>query len=297
MADNAAVARELGALRVPDGDVVPLYAVADADPSKLCLFVSGSQGEPLSALAAIARGEHPEIGVGPGDTVVMSARAIPGNERSVSRLISNLLRTGCDVIHPGTARVHVSGHGAREDAVELLRLVRPRFLIPVHGEYRMLVQHARLAAEAGLGPERVQVIEDGEVLSLSAAGARRTGRVEAGRVPLDRASGDEVEDIVMRDRRALAADGIVVPIVVIERGTGRACGLPQIVTRGFVDGDQRPELLEEAGRALISAVDAYAADERGDPALVRERLRLEMRRFFRRRTQRRPMVIPVVMEI
>jgi ribonuclease J len=297
MADNAEVARELGALRMPEGEVVPLYAVPDADPSKLCLFVSGSQGEPLSALAAIARGEHPEIGVGPGDTVVLSARAIPGNERAVSRLISNLLRTGCDVIHPGVAKVHVSGHGSREDAVELLRLVRPKYLVPVHGEYRMLARHARLAAEAGLGAEQVLLVEDGEVLALSAQGARRVGRIEAGRVPLDRTSGDEVEEMVLRDRRALAADGIVVPIVVVERGSGRPCGLPQIVTRGFVDDGQRPELLAEAGRALLSAVDAHPADQRGDAALVRERLRQEMKQFFRRRTQRRPMVIPVVMEI
>ena len=217
------------------------------------MFVSGSQGEPLSALSMISLGEHRDVAAGPGDTVVLSARAIPGNERGVSRLISNLYRLGCDVVHPGTARVHVSGHGSRDDLVELLQRTRPRYLVPVHGEYRMLAQHARLAAQAGLPADRVLVAEDGDVLSLSASGARREARVAAGRVLLDRGGASEIEDVVVRDRRHLSSEGIVVPIVVVDRQTGQLESPPEIVTRGIVDTAEAAELAEEAGRILTGS--------------------------------------------
>jgi ribonuclease J len=227
----------------------------------------------------------------------MSARPIPGNERVVSRLMSNLFRLGCDVVHPGTARVHVSGHGSREDVVELLKRVRPRYLVPVHGEYRMLAQHARLAAAAGFPADRVVVLEDGDVLARSADGARREPRVAAGRVLLDRGSALEVEDLVVRDRRHLSSEGIVVPIVVVDRATGHLESPPEIVTRGIVDAEEAAELANEAGRLLAGAMDARPAEERLDTELTRERVRQELRRFYKRRTQRRPMVIPVVMEV
>jgi ribonuclease J len=215
----------------------------------------------------------------------------------VSRLISNLYRRGCDVVHPGTARVHVSGHGNRADLVELLRLTRPRYLVPVHGEYRMLAQHAQLAAKVGLPAERVLVAEDGEVLGFGPEGARRLARVAAGRVLLDRSGTDGLEEVVVRDRRHLSFDGIVVPILVLDKQTGRVESPPEIVTRGFVDVAERADLIEEAGRLLVEAVESRPSEEHADPSLTRERLRLTLRRFFRRRTQRRPMVIPVVMEV
>jgi ribonuclease J len=212
-------------------------------------------------------------------------------------VISNLFRRGCDVVHPGVARVHVSGHGSQDDLVELLRLVRPRYLVPVHGEYRMLAQHARLAVRAGFAADRVLLAEDGEVLGLGPSGARKEARVAAGRVLLDRASSAEIEDVVVRDRRHLSSDGIVVPIVLLDRQTGRVESAPEIVTRGFVDVDGGAELMAEAGRLLVEAIAARPDEERFDTALTKERVRLELRRFFRRRTQRRPMVIPVVMEV
>jgi ribonuclease J len=297
MIDNAEVARDLGLLRIPESEVVPPSYSTERAPGSICLFVSGSQGEPLSALSMISLDEHRDVAVGPGDTVVLSARVIPGNERVVSRLMGNLMRRGCEVVHPGTARVHVSGHGSRDDLVELIRLVKPRFLVPVHGEYRMLAQHARLAAEAGLSPDSVLLAEDGDVLRLSASGARTEARVAAGRVLLDRAGGEGIEDVVVRDRRQLSADGIVVPVVVLDKQTGRATQAPEIVTRGFVGEDGREELLEEAGRFVVESIEKRSSEERFDPSLTRERLRQELRRFFRKRTQRRPMVIPVVMEI
>jgi ribonuclease J len=299
MADNAEVATDLGLLRIPRASTIDAASINGAAPAGLCLFVSGSQGEPLSALSLVSVGEHRDVAVGPGDTVVLSSRVIPGNERAVSRVISNLYRRGCDVVHPGHARVHVSGHGSQEDLVDLLKLTRPRHLVPIHGEYRMLVQHAHLARVAGLDAERVQVIEDGDVLTVDAQGARREGRIAAGRILVDRSGGSEVEQIVVRDRRHLAGDGIVVPIVVLDRETGRLEGVPEIVTRGVVDAssDERAELLDDAQRLLAETVDARPPDERADPSLLRERLRLELRRFFKRRAQRRPMVIPVVMEV
>jgi len=297
MVDNADTALELGLLRLPGATRLEPGSLRDGFASRALVFVSGSQGEPLSALSTISHGEHRDLSAGPGDTVVLSARAIPGNERGVSRLISNLFRLGCDVVHPGTAKVHVSGHGSRDDLVELLRRTRPRYLVPVHGEYRMLAQHQRLAVQAGLPADRVLLAEDGDVLSVSASGARREGRVEAGRTLLDRGSASEIEDVVVRDRRHLSSEGIVVPIVVIDRRTGQLESPPEIVTRGIVDDDHARELADEAGRILAGAIDGRPVEERLDAELTRERVRDELRRFFKRRTQRRPMVIPVVMEV
>ena len=298
MADNTEVALELGALRIPASDLLSVGEVMQHRPDRLCLFVAGSQGEPLSALSMVSVDEHRDVSAGPGDTVVLSARAIPGNERAVSRLMGNLFRRGCDVVHPGVARVHVSGHGSQDDLIELLGRVRPRYLIPVHGEYRMLAQHARLAVRAGMPADRVLVAEDGEVIELSPAGARKVDRVAAGRILLDRSGTEGLEEVVVRDRRHLSAEGIVVPVVVLDKQTGRLESAPEIVTRGFVDAEERgAELLVDASRLVEETVASRPEEERHDPALTRERLRQELRRFFRKRTQRRPMVIPVVMEV
>jgi ribonuclease J len=297
MVDNAEVALDLGLLRLADSRRLAPGAIEGGGGGNALVFVSGSQGEPLSALSMLSLGEQRDVAAGPGDTVVISARAIPGNERAVSRLIGNLFRLGCDVVHPGTARVHVSGHGSRDDLVALLKEVRPRYLVPVHGEYRMLAQHARLAAAAGLPAERVLVAEDGDVLRLSADGALREERVPAGRVFLERGGGAEVEDLVIRDRRHLSAEGIVVPIVVVDRQTGHLESPPEIVTRGLVAPAEAQELIEDASRLLSRAMDERPAEERLDSERTRERVRDELRRFFKRRTQRRPMVIPVVMEV
>jgi ribonuclease J len=297
MVDNAETALDLGLLRMEGLVRLSNGQIESGIGERAVVFVSGSQGEPLSALSLVSVGEHRELEAGAGDTVVLSARAIPGNERPVSRLISNLFRRGCDVVHPGTARVHVSGHGSQADLLELLRRVRPRFLVPVHGEYRMLVQLAHLAARAGFPADDVLVAEDGDVLAVSTGGARRESRVAAGRVLLDRGSASEVDDLVVRDRRHLSAQGVVVPIVVVDRQTGRLESDPEIVTRGVVDGGDPLELTAEAGRVLAAAIDGRPAEERLDIELTRERVRQELRRFLRRRTQARPLVIPVVMEV
>ena len=297
MVDNATTAVDLGLLRLPDSATTDAEGLANRPPGKLLLFVSGSQGEPLSALSAISKDEHRDVGVGPGDTVVLSARPIPGNERTVSRLIGNLFRRGCDVVHPGTARVHVSGHGSQDDLLTLLRLVRPQYLVPIHGEYRMLAQHKRLAVAAGLPESRVLVVEDGEVLRFDAAGARQETVTAAGRVLLDGPGDLGVEDEVVRDRRRLAEDGIVVPVLLIGRASGQMEKSPHIVSRGFVDRNGEAALLLEAEQVLLQDMEGRPREERRDLALTRERARLSLRRFFKQRTERRPMVLPVVMEV
>jgi ribonuclease J len=277
--------------------VLPASSVREYPARGLCLFVSGSQGEPFSALSMISVDDHRDVAVGPGDTVVLSSRPIPGNERAVSRVIGNLFRRGCDVVHGGNAHVHVSGHASQDELVELIQRVRPRYFVPVHGEYRMLAQHARLAVETGLPAERVFVLEDGEVLSLSAGHAAKAANVPAGRLLLDRSGVEEVEEIVVRDRRHLSSEGIVVPVVVLDRQTGRLESTPEMVTRGFVDWEEWPGLMDDATRLASDVVAARPPEEHYDPSVTRERLRLELRRLFRKRTQRRPMVIPVVMEV
>ena len=298
MVDNAEVALDLGLLRIPASDLVAGHAAAGLAPSAQTLFVSGSQGQPLSALSLVSLDEHPSLSVGPGDTVVLSSRPVPGNERAVSRVIGNLFRRGCDVVHGGTALVHVSGHGSQDDLVELLGRVRPRYLVPVHGEYRMLAQFARLAAAAGMAADRVLLAEDGDVWALGADGARKEGTTPAGRMLLDQAGDAGASDMVIRDRRHLSSQGIVVPVVVLDKQTGRLESAPEIVSRGFMeDGLRSADLLEDAGRLVAETVESRPLEERFDPALTRERVRSELRRFFRKRTQRRPMVIPVVMEV
>jgi ribonuclease J len=297
MADNADVALELGLLDLPPSSRLPALSLRDYPARGMCLFVSGSQGEPFSALSMISIDEHREVAVGPGDTVVLSARPVPGNERAVSRLIGNLFRRGCDVVHGGTAHVHVSGHASQDELVELIQRVRPRYFVPVHGEYRMLAQHARLAVQAGVPADRVFLLEDGGVLSLTGESAGKAENVPAGRVLLDRSGVDEIEEIVMRDRRHLSSDGIVVPVVVLDRQSGRLESPPEMVTRGFVDEGEWPGLMDEATRVLAEIVETRPPEEHYDPTVTRERLRQELRRLFRKRTQRRPMVIPVVMEV
>jgi ribonuclease J len=298
LAENTEVARELGLLRVPAAAVLHPDHIPDYPAGGLALFVAGSQGEPFSALSMVSIDEHPLVAVGPGDTVVLSARPIPGNERAVSRVIGNLFRRGADVVHPGLAGVHVSGHGSQDDLLELITRLRPRYLVPIHGEYRMLAQHARLATQGGLSADRVLVAEDGDVLSFGPGGARKEARVEAGRMLLDRSGTEELEELVVRDRRHMSSEGVVVAVVPVDKQTGKAQAPPEIVARGFVDsGERGAEILQEAARLVAQTLEARPPEERFDPDVSRERVRQELRRVFRKRTQRRPLVIPVLLEV
>ncbi|HVC20865.1 MAG TPA: ribonuclease J [Vicinamibacterales bacterium] len=300
MIENSQIGMRLGHLRVPEGLVirdsdVPSWPARDV----LCL-TTGSQGEPLAALSRIAIDDHRHVHLGPGDTVVLSARAIPGNEKAIGRVMNHLARRGARVVHEGIKRVHVSGHGSAEELKLMLSLVRPRYFVPIHGEYRQLALHARIAADVTAGatsPTEVMLLENGDVLRFDAAGAHRAERAPVGRVLIDGTRVGEVGDEVLRDRRHLAADGLLVPVVAISRQTGALEGAPDIITRGFVLDHTGDGLLAEAIRLLTEVVEGTSVEERTDQGLIAERIRVEVRRFFRKRTGRRPLVLPVIMEI
>jgi len=299
MMQNSEIAQRLGYLRIPAG-----VQIRDSDISSypaqdvLCLS-TGSQGEPMSALSRIAIDDHRSVKVGDDDTVVISARAIPGNEKAIGRVINHLARRGADVIHEGIKHVHVSGHGSEEELKLMLSLVKPRYFVPIHGEYRQLSQHARVAKRvfAGRDPRpEILLIENGDLLHFDAQQARVAGKAPVGRVLIDGTRTGEVGGEVLRDRRHLAEDGLVVPVVAINKQTGALEGVPDIIARGVVMEDSQT-LLADAVRMLGEVVEQVSIEERTDHGLIKERLRVELRRFFRKRSGRRPFVLPVIMEI
>ena len=299
MIENSAIAQRLGYLRIPAGVQVRDSDVA-AYPSQdvLCL-TTGSQGEPQAALSRMAIDDHRYVKVADEDTVVISARAIPGNEKAIGRVINHLSRRGAEVIHEGIKHVHVSGHGSEEELKLMLSLVRPRYFVPVHGEFRQLSQHARIARRvfAGRDPQpEILLAENGDLLRFDEAGARIAGKAPVGRVLIDDTRTGEVGDEVLRDRRHLAEEGLVVPVVAINKQTGSLEGVPDIIARGFVMEDAEA-LLADGARALADVVEQASLEERTDQGLIKEKLRVELRRFFRKRSGRRPFVLPVIMEI
>jgi ribonuclease J len=299
MNQNSEIAQRLGYLRIPPGLQIRDSDVQNYPAQDVLCLTTGSQGEPMSALSRIAIDDHRSVKLEPEDTVVLSARSIPGNERAIGRVINHIARRGCDVIHEGIKHVHVSGHGSEEELKLMLSLVRPRYFIPVHGEYRQLSQHARVAKRVFAGRDpmpQILLAENGDIIHMDAAGARLAGKAPVGRVLIDGTLTGEIGDEVLRDRRHLAEDGLVVPVVAINKQTGALEGVPEIITRGFVmeNGEQ---LLADGARLLVEAFDRASLEERTDPGLIKEKLRVELRRFFRKRSGRRPFVLPVIMEI
>ncbi len=299
MMENSQVAQRLGHLHVPTGVVIKDSDVPSFPAQDVLCLVTGSQGEPNAALSRIAIDDHRYVRLSDRDRVVMSARAIPGNEKPIGRVLNHLARRGVDVVTEADKHVHVSGHGSSEELKLVLSLVRPRYFIPVHGEYRQLARHARVAelVTGGLAqPVTVLMAQDGDIVRFDATGGRIDGKAPAGRVLIDSTRVGEVDDEVLRDRRHIAADGVVVPVVAINRQTGALEGVPELLVRGFVTDDSAALLTD--GAALISEVVAgCGVEERTDPGLMQERVRTEVRRYLRKRTGRRPLVMPVVMEI
>jgi ribonuclease J len=300
MQDNSQIAQRLGYLRVPTGLAIKDADVSNFTPGDVVCLVTGSQGEPQAALSRIAIDDHRHVSLGPDDTVVLSARAIPGNEKAIGRVINHLARRQVEVVTEDTRHVHVSGHGSVDELKLVLSLVRPRYLVPVHGEFRQLARHARVAelVTGGLPvPTRVLLTENGHRVRFDAEGGRLFDTVPTGRVLIDGSRTGEVDDEMLRDRRHLAADGLVVPVVVVNRQTGRREGAPEIVARGFVPEATAGDVLVDGAAFLAAAIDGCSAEERTDEGLLKERIRGELRRFLKKRTGRRPMVLPVVMEI
>ena len=296
---NSEIAQRLGYLRIPPGIQIQDSDVGSYAPEDVLCVATGSQGEPMAALSRIAIDDHRYVKIGPDDTVVLSARAIPGNEKAISRVMNHIARRGADVIYEGIKHVHVSGHGSEEELKLMLSLVRPRYFVPVHGEYRQLTQHARVAARvfAGRNPApEILLAENGDLLQFDSAGGRIAGKVPVGRVLIDGTLTGEVADEVLRDRRHLSEDGLVVPVVAINKQTGALVGTPDIITRGFVMEDSQA-LLADGARLLIDVMEQTSVEERTDPGLIKEKLRVELRRFLRKRSGRRPFVLPVIMEI
>jgi len=298
MLQTSEAAQRLGYLRLPAGLTIRDSEVEALPPSKVLCLTTGSQGEPFAALSRIAIDDHRFVKVGKSDTVVFSARAIPGNDRAIGRVMNHLARRGADVIYEGIKHVHVSGHGSEEELKLMLSLVRPRHFIPIHGEYRQLSQHARVAERvtAGLTPAvKVMLVENGDVLRFDENGASVTGKVPAGRVLID-ASG-EVADEVLRDRRHLSEDGLIVPVVAINKQTGELEGDPDVVSRGLAQDADSADLLRESAKLVGDVIQGASIEERTDQGLIKEKIRVELRRFFRKRSGQRPLIVPVIMEV
>ena len=300
MVQNVEIAVRLGHLSVPTGLEIRDSDVPNHAPEDVLCIVTGSQGEPRSALSRIAIDDHRHVKLSAGDTVVLSARQIPGNEKAIGRVINHITRRGAQIVTRSTRHVHVSGHGSEEELKLVLSLARPRFFIPVHGEYRHLALHRRVAERVTRGsaaPMDVVLAENGDIVRFDATSASIVGKAPTGRVLIDDTRVGEVADEVIRDRRQLAGDGIVLPVVALRTQNGELAGSPEIVTRGVVSEASSEELLGDCVRRLTEFIGELGVEERTDPGLLREAIRVEVRRFFRKRTGRRPLVLPIVMEI
>jgi ribonuclease J len=297
--DNSTeIAQDLGYLNLPQGLVIHPGQIKDHPADKLCIMISGTQGEPMSALSRAAVDNHKFAHIDAGDTVLMSSRVIPGNEKSIYRVIDHLERRDAKVIYDDGASglIHVSGHGSQEELRLMINLVRPKFFIPVHGDYRHLKRHIELAGSMGV-VEKTVLLEDGDVLELDRNSAVKTGKVTVGRVCIDSggASNDVVEDLVIRDRRHLSEDGIVLPIIAISKMTGLVDSLPEIVMRGMAVAEEG--LIPEARQVVQRTLDNSSAEEKADYGVIKEKIRTDLKRYIQKSTSRRPLIMPVILEI
>jgi len=297
MLRNVEVADSLRQLDVPDGLFISPAEARQMDDDQLLLLAAGCQGDPMSAMTRLATDQHKNLSVGEGDTVVLSARQIPGNEPAISRLISHCYKRGAEVIDSSVARVHVSGHGSQDDLKILIEATRPRFLVPIHGEHRQLYRHRDFAARLGVvEPENVIVFENGDVLELGDSSAEITATEFVGRTFID-SSYEHVEDMVVRDRKHLSYDGIVVAIVAINPKSGELESEPELVTRGFIHEEDSSEMLAELKQLVEETVTSATHEEQIDCAVIKEKVRVALKRFIQKATGRRPMIIPVVVEV
>jgi ribonuclease J len=296
MEQNVRIATDLGYLDFPQEQFVPKDRLRDVPDGQLCIATTGAQGEPMAGLARMANRDHRWVEITPGDTVIVSASPIPGNEESVGRTIDNLFKVGANVFYHDIKRAHVSGHASQEELKLMLNLTRPRHFIPMHGEFRMLVQHGRLAGDLGVAAENIYIIENGQPIEFLADGsARRGAPVEAGYVYVDGLSVGEVGDVVLRDRRALANDGMFIVVITVDKQTGAIIGRPEIVTRGFVAGEEDPVISGAVDR-IRTAIN-NPGDHTSEIGLLKAQVKDSLSQYLYERTKRRPMVFPVVVEV
>lgn len=298
MLNNIKLATRLGYLEYPPSLFADNGDLRSLPPEQQTLLITGSQGEPMSALIRIAEGSHGQVAMAPGDTVILSSRIIPGNEKPISNLINHMYRRGARVHHQGNADVHVSGHASREELKLLLRLIRPRYFVPIHGEYRHLVEHCGLAQSTGMAPESTFLLENGNVLELDDDGsARRLESVRAGRVFVDGKGIGDVEDVVLRDRRHLSSDGLVLVVLALDQHSGEVISGPDIISRGFVPDDGGQEYLDRAKTLVLETLQKISVESRGDSMEVKEEVRKALKRFFAKTLERRPVIVPFIMEM
>ncbi|HME57400.1 MAG TPA: ribonuclease J [Terracidiphilus sp.] len=295
MMESTEIAQDLGHIEIPSGLIINPGQLRDYPPEQLMLLISGTQGEPMSALSRAAVDNHKHARIEPGDTVVLSSRIIPGNEKSIFRVIDHLYRRDAQVIYDNGSNglIHVSGHGSQEEMRLLINLVRPKYFIPIHGNYGNLRRHSRIAMETG-AVEHAIVLEDGDVLELDSKDVRKVDKVTTGRVLIDSGSfSDVVEDLVLRDRRILSEDGIVIALLAINKRTGKVEQQPEVVMRGFGGAD----ITEQARELVLKTLDGLTAEEKSDYGMVKEKVRAELKRLIQKTTGRRPMIMPVILEI
>ena len=299
MFQNSEIAMRLGKLHIPDGLLIPPQDLKRLPRKQVALALTGSQGEPLAALSRVAVNNHRWVAVEPGDDVVISARVIPGNEKAIFRVIDHLYRRGTRVhYHDGSQPpVHVSGHGSAEELKLMLNLVRPKYFVPIHGEYRQLYRHLQLARELAAVSEEGFLLESGDILEFDERGARRAGRVPVGRVCIDVGTLDEVEEVILKERRHISEDGFVVPILAINEHSGELETRPEIVSRGFVPLSEAPELVESARQVILRTIEKSNPEEVGDWCVIKEKIRIALRKHFDEETGKRPMILPVVLEV
>jgi ribonuclease J len=300
MVDNVEIAHGLGKLRIPDGSVVRPQDIRSFDPKKLVVLASGTQAEPMSALSRISVDNHRLLSVEQNDTVILSARIIPGNEKAIFRMIDHLFRRRVLVYYEGgrSAPIHVSGHASQEEMKILLQLVKPKYFVPLHGEYRQLFQHAALAEQVGAVSGQIFLLESGHPVEFTADGqAYQREPVPAGRVMVDSGSLEEIEDVVVRDRRHLSEDGVVVAIIAIDKHTGLLEGMPEVVTRGFLPSDDGQEILTKSREVILKTVEQSSPEEKMDWSVIKEKIRVDLKRYLNKQTAKRPLILPVILEV
>ena len=297
MVDNVEIAHSLSYLRIPDGMVVRPQDIRSFDPKRLVILASGSQAEPMSSLSRIAVDNHRFVSVDENDTVILSARIIPGNEKAIFRMLDHMFRRRALVYYDNAGgTIHVSGHGSQEEQKLVLQLVKPKYFIPVHGEYRHLFRHAALAYQLGCVSGEILILEDGNTLEFTEQGAYRREPVTAGRVLVDSGSLEEIEEVVIRDRKHLSEDGVVVPIIAIDKHTGRMESSPEIVTRGLFS-DNGNEFLAGARDVILKTVEQSNAEEKSDWSVIKEKIRVDLKRYINKQTSKRPLILPVILEV
>ena len=297
MVNVVSIAKELGYLKAPEGEIIDIDETSNYTPDKVVIITTGSQGEPMSALTRMAMNDHKKVDIMPGDTVIISATPIPGNEKLVSRTIDHLYKLGADVIYEKSNGVHVSGHASQEEIKLVHNLVRPKFFIPVHGEFRHLIKHANIAKSLGMPKENIVIAENGSVIELTKNSIGINGKVQAGKVLVDGLGVGDVGNIVLRDRRQLSQDGIMIVVVTIDKETCHVVSGPDIVSRGFVYVREAEGLMDEARDKVQLALEKCEENGISEWSAIKSTVRDSLGRFLYERTRRRPMILPIIMEI